>query len=88
MEYIAVFIAILFPGALVALNNDLLQALPRFTVLRVYCAGIWHNAAVRCLLNGSNLLFLTVSTKKLYHSFALDKYSGHVTFFIFGVSSQ
>lgn len=67
VEYIAVFIAILFPGALVALNYDLLQALPRFTVLRVYCAGIWHNAAVSRLLNRSNLLFLAVSTKNLRH---------------------
>ncbi|KAH9795360.1 Membrane-bound transcription factor site-2 protease-like [Citrus sinensis] len=46
VEYIAVFFAVLFPGALVAFNQDLLQSLPRFTVLRVYCAGIWHNAAV------------------------------------------
>ena len=45
MEYIAIFIAVLFPGALVAFNSDLLQALPHFTILRVYC-GIWHNAVV------------------------------------------
>ncbi|MBA0668057.1 hypothetical protein Goklo_001030, partial [Gossypium klotzschianum] len=44
LEYIAVFIAVLFPGALVAFDYDLLQALPRLTSLRVYCAGIWHNA--------------------------------------------
>ncbi|MFQ6650142.1 hypothetical protein Gotur_022542 [Gossypium turneri] len=46
LEYIAVFIAVLFPGALVAFDYDLLQALPRLTSLRVYCAGIWHNAVV------------------------------------------
>ena len=46
MEYIAVFLAVLFPGALVAFDYDLLQALPRLTALRVYCAGIWHNAVV------------------------------------------
>lgn len=47
MEYIAVFIAGLFPGALVAFDSELLQALPQFTALRVYCAGVWHNAVVR-----------------------------------------
>lgn len=51
MEYIAVFLAGLFPGALVAFDYDLLQALPRLTALRVYCAGIWHNA-VFCALCG------------------------------------
>ncbi|XP_024951160.2 membrane-bound transcription factor site-2 protease homolog isoform X3 [Citrus sinensis] len=56
VEYIAVFFAVLFPGALVAFNQDLLQSLPRFTVLRVYCAGIWHNAAC-CAVCGM-LLFL------------------------------
>ncbi|KAL5578368.1 hypothetical protein UlMin_020067 [Ulmus minor] len=56
MEYIAIFIAVLFPGALVAFNSDLLQALPHFTALRVYCAGIWHNA-VSCAFCGL-LLFL------------------------------
>lgn len=43
-EYIAVFIAVLFPGALVAFNSELLQALPQLKTFRVYCAGIWHNA--------------------------------------------
>lgn len=46
LEYIAIFLAILFPGALVAFNYELLQAKPRATALRVYCAGIWHNAVV------------------------------------------
>lgn len=46
MEYIAIFLAVLFPGALVALNEELLQALPRNAALRIYCAGIWHNATV------------------------------------------
>lgn len=46
MEYTAVFLAVLFPGALVAFNHDLLQELPRFATLRIYCAGIWHNAAL------------------------------------------
>ncbi|CAJ1942091.1 unnamed protein product [Sphenostylis stenocarpa] len=44
IEYIAIFIAILFPGALVAFNYELLQTLPHLTALRVYSAGIWHNA--------------------------------------------
>ncbi|XP_058101061.1 membrane-bound transcription factor site-2 protease homolog isoform X2 [Magnolia sinica] len=46
IEYIAIFLAILFPGALVAFNYELLQSLPPFTALRIYCAGIWHNAVV------------------------------------------
>ena len=47
MEYVAVFVACLFPGALVAFDDDVMQALPCFSALRVYCAGIWHNAVVR-----------------------------------------
>ncbi|WCJ24433.1 hypothetical protein M5689_006393 [Euphorbia peplus] len=43
-EYIAIFVAVLFPGALVAFNHELLQILQPFAALRVYCAGIWHNA--------------------------------------------
>lgn len=66
MEYIAVFFAVLFPGALVAFNQDLLQSLPRFAVLRVYCAGIWHNAAVRSSLNmATKCLCAIVSVKFL-----------------------
>ncbi|EEF29670.1 protease m50 membrane-bound transcription factor site 2 protease, putative [Ricinus communis] len=55
-EYIAVFIAVLFPGALAAFNHELLQILPHFAALRIYCAGIWHNA-VCCAVCGL-LLFL------------------------------
>lgn len=47
MEYVAFFYALLFPGALVAFNHTSLQALPSVASLRIYCAGIWHNAAVR-----------------------------------------
>lgn len=43
MEYIAIFLATIIPGALVSFNNDLLQSLPRLSTLRIYCAGIWHN---------------------------------------------
>jgi S2P endopeptidase len=46
IEYIAIFIAVLFPGALVAFNDELLQASQHLTALRVYSAGIWHNAVV------------------------------------------
>ncbi|KAG2689428.1 hypothetical protein I3760_09G138400 [Carya illinoinensis] len=56
MEYIAVFIAGLFPGALVAFDSELLQALPQFTALRVYCAGVWHNAV--CCAGCGLVLFL------------------------------
>ncbi|GAU40632.1 hypothetical protein TSUD_190090 [Trifolium subterraneum] len=44
IEYIAIFIALLFPGALVAFNDELLPASQHLTSLRVYSAGIWHNA--------------------------------------------
>lgn len=50
MDYVAIFIVVLFPGALVAFNYDSLLALPHFSSLRVYCAGIWHNAVVRFFL--------------------------------------
>lgn len=52
MEYVAMFLAVLFPGAMVALNYELLQSLPRFASLRIYCAGVWHNAAfcIVCVL--------------------------------------
>lgn len=56
MEYIAIFIATLFPGALVAFNYELLQALPQITALRVYCAGVWHNAV--CCAGCGLVLFL------------------------------
>lgn len=46
IEYIAVFLAVLFPGALVAFNHELLEMIPRVATLRIYCAGIWHNAVV------------------------------------------
>ncbi|KAJ8574344.1 hypothetical protein K7X08_026149 [Anisodus acutangulus] len=46
MEYIAVFLAVLFPGALVAFNHELLQALSKGSALRIYCAGVWHNAVL------------------------------------------
>ncbi|KAL1547842.1 S2P endopeptidase [Salvia divinorum] len=45
MEYIAIFCALVFPGALVAFNDASLQLLPGLASLRIYCAGIWHNAA-------------------------------------------
>lgn len=47
VEYLAIFVAILFPGALVAFNLESLHALQRISALRIYCAGIWHNAVVR-----------------------------------------
>lgn len=46
IEYVAIFVAVLFPGAFVALNYDLLQNMPLFSMLRIYCAGIWNNVMV------------------------------------------
>ncbi|KAI3996996.1 hypothetical protein MKX01_021272 [Papaver californicum] len=57
IEYIAIFLATLFPGALVAFNYEILQSLPKFAVLRIYCAGIWHNA-VFCAVCALALLLL------------------------------
>ncbi|XP_077252291.1 peptidase M50 family protein isoform X2 [Tasmannia lanceolata] len=65
IEYIAIFLAILFPGALVAFNYELLQSLPQFTVLRIYCAGIWHNA-VCCAVCGLALFLLPLILYPLY----------------------
>ena len=55
-EYIAIFLAVLFPGALVALSYELLEELQPFAALRVYCAGVWHNAVV-CLFCIMNIIF-------------------------------
>ncbi|PQQ18756.1 membrane-bound transcription factor site-2 protease homolog isoform X2 [Prunus yedoensis var. nudiflora] len=55
MEYVAVFVAFLFPGALVAFDSESLQPLSCFAALRIYCAGIWHNA-VCCAVCGLALL--------------------------------
>ncbi|KAI0492619.1 hypothetical protein KFK09_026895 [Dendrobium nobile] len=65
IEYVAIFLAVIFPGALVAFNNDLLQALPNFASLRIYCAGIWHNA-VFSLVCGLALLLLPLTLHPLY----------------------
>ncbi|KAF8096095.1 hypothetical protein N665_0317s0002 [Sinapis alba] len=65
MEYIAVFIAAIFPGGLVAFDHDLLQSLPSFNALRVYCAGIWHNA-VFCALCAFGLFLLPVMLSPFY----------------------
>eukprot|EP00249_Psilotum_nudum_P013086 c24146_g1_i1 orf=242-967(+) len=46
IEHVAVFLACLFPGALVGLNHSSLQLLPPIRALRIYCAGIWHNVVV------------------------------------------
>ncbi|CAH2078451.1 unnamed protein product [Thlaspi arvense] len=65
MEYVAVFIAAIFPGGLVAFDHDLLQSLASFNALRVYCAGIWHNA-VLCLLCALALFLLPVTLSPFY----------------------
>ncbi|XP_027346730.1 membrane-bound transcription factor site-2 protease homolog isoform X2 [Abrus precatorius] len=67
IEYIAVFIAVLFPGALVAFNYELLQSFPHLTVLRVYSAGMWHNA-VCCAACGLALFLLPLILFPLYSS--------------------
>ncbi|XP_050225099.1 membrane-bound transcription factor site-2 protease homolog [Mercurialis annua] len=64
-EYVAMFIALLFPGALVAFNYELLQLLQRFAALRIYCAGIWHNA-VCCAACGLLLFLLPLILSPFY----------------------
>ncbi|XP_052201792.1 membrane-bound transcription factor site-2 protease homolog isoform X2 [Diospyros lotus] len=65
IEYVAVFVAVLIPGALVAFNDELLQALPTFAVLRIFCAGIWHNAAC-CAVCGIALFLLPLILHPFY----------------------
>lgn len=70
MEYVAVFVAFLFPGALVAFDSESLQQLPCFAALRIYCAGIWHNAVV-CLL----AFWLFIERVNLFAELNADFYS-------------
>ncbi|XP_076895136.1 membrane-bound transcription factor site-2 protease homolog [Bidens hawaiensis] len=65
IEYTALFLAVLFPGALVAFNYDSLQIIPRVSTLRIYCAGIWHNAAL-CVLCALALFLLPFILYPLY----------------------
>lgn len=65
MEYVAAFWAVLFPGALVAFNYELLQTLPRVAALRIYCAGIWHNAAA-CVICALALFLLPLALDPFY----------------------
>ncbi|XP_031107712.1 membrane-bound transcription factor site-2 protease homolog [Ipomoea triloba] len=65
MEYIAVFLAVLFPGALVAFNDEILQALPKSAALRIYCAGIWHNAGL-CAVCAISLFILPLIFYPVY----------------------
>ncbi|KAM0871241.1 hypothetical protein ACQ4PT_039518 [Festuca glaucescens] len=67
MEYVAIFIAVVFPGALVALNYDLLENLSLFSMLRIYCAGIWHNVML-CAACVLMTLLLPVVLYPLYTS--------------------
>ncbi|OQU87250.1 membrane-bound transcription factor site-2 protease homolog isoform X3 [Sorghum bicolor] len=67
IEYVAIFVAVLFPGAFVALNYDLLQNLPLFSMLRIYCAGIWHNVML-CTACVIITLLLPVMLYPLYVS--------------------
>ncbi|XP_071735509.1 membrane-bound transcription factor site-2 protease homolog [Rutidosis leptorrhynchoides] len=65
IEYTAVFLAVLFPGALVAFNHELLEMKPRVATLRIYCAGIWHNAAL-CVVCALTLFMLPFILYPLY----------------------
>ncbi|KAL2935663.1 Membrane-bound transcription factor site-2 protease-like protein [Bienertia sinuspersici] len=65
LEYIAIFLAVMFPGALVAFNYEELQVKPRSVALRIYCAGIWHNA-VFCAACGLALLLLPLVLSPFY----------------------
>ncbi|XP_078153109.1 membrane-bound transcription factor site-2 protease homolog [Carex rostrata] len=73
IEYdIAIFLAVLFPGALVTLNKISLENLCPFAFLRIYCAGIWHNI-VLCLGCSLTMLSLPLLLYPLYtHGEGLD----------------
>ena len=38
------FVTILYPGAYVELNSGQLETAAPLAQLRIYCAGVWHNA--------------------------------------------
>ncbi|KAK8943384.1 hypothetical protein KSP40_PGU021667 [Platanthera guangdongensis] len=65
IEYTAIFLSVIFPGALVAFDNYQLQALPNISSLRIYCAGIWHNA-VFCAVCGLALFLMPFTFHPLY----------------------
>ncbi|KAK6930559.1 Peptidase M50 [Dillenia turbinata] len=65
IEYISLFIAILFPGALVALNYEVLGALSCQSALRIYCAGIWHNLVCSAICRMA-MFFLPLILYPLY----------------------
>ncbi|KAH9330283.1 hypothetical protein KI387_002391, partial [Taxus chinensis] len=65
IEYIAVFLAVLLPGAFVAINCDRLELLSCARVLRIYCAGVWHNA-VCCAVCWLTLALLPVLLHCIY----------------------
>ncbi|CAH8514811.1 unnamed protein product [Dicrocoelium dendriticum] len=46
---VGVFLFGFYPGAYVDLNTADLQSLQPFSQLRVYCAGVWHNAVIALL---------------------------------------
>ncbi|GFP91853.1 membrane-bound transcription factor site-2 protease [Phtheirospermum japonicum] len=64
-EYVAVFWAGLFPGALVAFDRASLNSLPGPASLRIYCAGVWHNAAL-CAACNLGLLLLPFALSLFY----------------------
>ncbi|XP_078429074.1 peptidase M50 family protein isoform X2 [Wolffia australiana] len=65
IEYVAIFLSIIFPGALVAINESVLQTLPSLAALRVYCAGVWHNFAFSAVC-GLTLLLLPTALYPMY----------------------
>lgn len=45
-EKVGVFVAVVFPGAFVRIEEGLLSQLPPRAQLKVYCAGAWHNVVL------------------------------------------
>ena len=43
---VALFVALLFPGAMVVLDSEAMDALRPWQAMRVYTAGVWHNVAL------------------------------------------
>ncbi|XP_024989341.1 uncharacterized protein LOC112523871 [Cynara cardunculus var. scolymus] len=65
IEYTALFLAVIVPGALVAFNNEMLQMMPCVATLRIYCAGVWHNAAL-CVVCALAVFLLPLILCPLY----------------------
>ncbi|XP_004343867.2 hypothetical protein CAOG_07143 [Capsaspora owczarzaki ATCC 30864] len=59
VEGFGAFVTVLYPGCYVSLNDDQMNAISPLRQLKIYCAGVWHNAMV-ALLAVIGLMSITV----------------------------